>query len=274
MIWSDALGAFLMLSGTIFSVLAAWGVVNFPSPIARMHAATKSASLGLALLALGSGIAAQSWGAVGIAVLVTIFLFATSPISGHLLGRAAYLSGDSGQLVSDDFAESVVPMAAAQAQPAGRFSIVRWSGLVVVWMLLWRDVSFGTFIGGACVGGLIEGLQRRYRPARTWRPWGLVKFLIRYTGMVIASNVRVAWEVVTPSNVNIREAVVRVPLQSQSLPVAILLANAVSYSPGSLTIELETEPNVLFVHVLHFTSTEDVQAQVHDLERLVAAAID
>ena len=56
----DILGSFLMVSGAAVSVLAAWGLIDFDTPLARMHAATKSASLGLALLTLGAAIVAGS----------------------------------------------------------------------------------------------------------------------------------------------------------------------------------------------------------------------
>ena len=40
MTFTSGLGAFLMIVGTVFSLLAAWGIIDFPTPIARLHAAT------------------------------------------------------------------------------------------------------------------------------------------------------------------------------------------------------------------------------------------
>jgi multicomponent Na+:H+ antiporter subunit E len=87
------------------------------------------------------------------------------------------------------------------------------------------------------------------------------------------SNVRVAWEVVTPSNDQIREAIVAVPMRTNSVPVALLVANAISYTPGSLTIELTDDPLILYVHVLHFETAAEVREEVARLEDLVAAAL-
>ena len=42
--------------GAILAVLSAWGILDFPTPLARMHAATKPASLGLAAMVLGAGL--------------------------------------------------------------------------------------------------------------------------------------------------------------------------------------------------------------------------
>ena len=75
-----AIGVIVMGAGILVSVLAAYGLIDFPTALSRMHASTKSASLGLALIVLGAGIAAESWELVGLAILVTAFLFVTAPI--------------------------------------------------------------------------------------------------------------------------------------------------------------------------------------------------
>ncbi len=267
------IGTVLMVTGTVVSVLAAWGIVDFPSPISRMHAATKPASLGLALLALGAGLAAGSWRLSGVAGLIAVFLFVTTPISGHMLGRAAYLAGQAGHLVHDDLARAHPEPLRAGDPVRGGFSVTRWAALIAVWMLLWRDVSIGTLIGGTVIAAVVETVRRGFSRDTNLRVWGLVVFLVRYVGMVVSSNLRVAWEVITPSNEKIREAIVAVPLKTTSIPAALLVANAVSYTPGSLTLELTDHPLVLYVHVLHFTTIEDVHHQVAHLERLVSRAL-
>ena len=268
------LGATIMVLGTILSILAAWGILDFPSPLSRMHAATKSASLGLSLIAIGAGMAAESWGLVGAGALVVGFLFVTAPISGHLLGRAAYLAGQVDELVHDDLAgagANPAPVRSADL-PHRRFSALRLLPLVGIWVLLWRDLSVGTVIGGTVVAALIELIRRVGVPRSTSLP-GLLRFFRRYARMVVLSNLRVAWEVVTPNNDQIVEAIVAVPLQTQSLPTALLVANAISFTPGSLTIELSQDPMILYVHVLHFTSVDEVRHDVAALEALAMAAV-
>jgi monovalent cation/proton antiporter MnhG/PhaG subunit len=266
------IGVVAIAGGTLVSVLAAYGLIDFPSPLSRMHASTKSASLGLALIVLGAGITAGSWELVGLAALVSAFLFLTAPISGHLLGRAAYLAGDAPGLVVDDLAGAAIPT--PRATPTTRdFSVMRWAGLVVVWMLVWRDVSVGTALGGAVVAALVETLRGSIERPGAFRAAGLPSFAARYLALVVRSNLRVAWEVLTPSNEDIREAVVAVPLTVRSLSAALLVANAVSYTPGTLSLELSTDPMVLYVHVLHFESREATLAAVRAIEDIVAGVL-
>lgn len=268
-----AIGSILMVAGTVLSALAAWGVLDFPSPLSRMHAATKSASLGLALIALGAGIAAGSPALTGVGVLVAVFLFLTAPISGHMLGRAAYFAGQAGPLAHDDLQGAPPSRPGVATRDSRTLSVWRPVALIVVWVILWRDLSIGTVLGGSGVALVVEVVRRVTAPSPRFRLGGLALFLIRYLGVVVSSNLRVAWEVITPRNDQINEAIVAVPLATESASVGLLVANAVSYTPGSLTIEMTLDPIVLYVHVLHFSDRSAIRDEVAALEDLVVRAM-
>ncbi len=89
------LAAVLKLVGTLFLFAAALGVLRFSDPFQRMHAATKAGTLGAGLVVLGSALTLGTVSAVVMGVLAALFLLLTIPVAGHLLGRAAYLSGAS-----------------------------------------------------------------------------------------------------------------------------------------------------------------------------------
>ncbi len=87
------LSALFLVGGATLCLLAAAGVLRLPDFFMRMHAATKAGVVGCGLVLIGAGFAdgtAATWLKVGIAVL---FLLLTTPIAGHLLGRAAYVGG-------------------------------------------------------------------------------------------------------------------------------------------------------------------------------------
>ncbi|NLV42119.1 MAG: Na+/H+ antiporter subunit G [Candidatus Hydrogenedentes bacterium] len=90
---SKMLVELLMLAGAAFMFLAALGVVRLPDLYIRMHAATKSGTLGVtcAIVAV-----ALHFGDFAIAVrasLIVVFIFLTAPVAAHLVGRAAYQVG-------------------------------------------------------------------------------------------------------------------------------------------------------------------------------------
>jgi multicomponent Na+:H+ antiporter subunit G len=89
----DAIAGVLILSGCLLAVLAGIGVVRFPDVFARMHAATKPATLGLVLVAWGAILQVDSWSGVTKLALVIGLQFLTAPVGAHLVGRAAYHAG-------------------------------------------------------------------------------------------------------------------------------------------------------------------------------------
>jgi len=93
-----------MFIGTLFIFIAAFGLVRLPDLFMRMHANTKSATLGVGLIMIGAMIYFGDITVTMQALLVIVFLFSTAPISSHLLTRAAYFSGIPlwDQTLSDD----------------------------------------------------------------------------------------------------------------------------------------------------------------------------
>jgi monovalent cation/proton antiporter MnhG/PhaG subunit len=87
------LSLLLKLAGVGFLCIAGLGVVRLSDPFQRMHAATKAGTLGAGLVILGTIVAQGATDATIIGTLTIVFLLLTVPVAGHLLGRAAYVSG-------------------------------------------------------------------------------------------------------------------------------------------------------------------------------------
>ncbi|WP_235525042.1 monovalent cation/H(+) antiporter subunit G [Planococcus glaciei] len=85
----------LISVGVIFSVVTALGLVRLPDVYTRTHAASKSSTLGVMCILGGTFI--HFWLREDHfnpqLVIAIAFLFITSPVAGHLIGRASYMSG-------------------------------------------------------------------------------------------------------------------------------------------------------------------------------------
>jgi len=88
---SDVLVAVALLAGAGFIFVAALGVVRFPDLFTRMHAASKAGSLGLGCVLVGVAISFPEPAVIVKCLLVLVFVFLTTPIAAHMIGRAAYL---------------------------------------------------------------------------------------------------------------------------------------------------------------------------------------
>lgn len=85
-------GTFLVL-GALLAVIAGVGLHRFEDVFARMHAATKPATLGVALVLVGAAMHLPDVGSVTKLLLVIALQFVTAPVGAHLVGRAAYRAG-------------------------------------------------------------------------------------------------------------------------------------------------------------------------------------
>ena len=90
---ANVASAVLIVFGTVLTLVAAFGLVRLPDFFARGHAATKGATLGLALTLSGAGLQMSNRGDVTKLALAVIAQFLTAPVASHLLGRTAHRTG-------------------------------------------------------------------------------------------------------------------------------------------------------------------------------------
>ncbi len=89
----DVIAGALILTGVALSVTAGLGLHRFPDVFARMHAATKPATLGLVLVLAGAALRMEHRGDVAKLLPVVALQFLTAPVGAHMVGRAAYRAG-------------------------------------------------------------------------------------------------------------------------------------------------------------------------------------
>jgi len=86
-------GGLLVLAGVFFSLLAAVGLLRLPDLYTRLHAASKAGVVGAGLVLLAIALTSLEGAVAFRAVVGVLFLILTTPVSAHLLARAAYLTG-------------------------------------------------------------------------------------------------------------------------------------------------------------------------------------
>lgn len=147
------------------------------------------------------------------------------------------------------------------------------AGLLVVWLLLWGELSAANVASGLLVVGLVVLADRRLRLPRRHRvhPVRVLVLLADLALRLVVASWAVVLTVLRPSPDRLRSGVVRVPLSATSPTVVTLVADLISLTPGTLT--LDARDGVLYVHVLGLVDPDRVRSDVGQLERLVTAAL-
>ena len=86
----EILVSIFLLIGAFFTLVGGIGMVRLPDLFMRLHAPTKSSTLGLGSFLIAAIIFAAFNGRFGFAeILVTLFAFITAPVSANLMAQAA-----------------------------------------------------------------------------------------------------------------------------------------------------------------------------------------
>ncbi len=86
---------------------------------------------------------------------------------------------------------------------------------------------------------------------------------------LILSNLRVLWDVVTPKHIS-RPGIVGIPLSAETDLEILLVANLISLTPGTLSVDLSEDHRILYVHVMFLDDPDRFRQGIKDgLERRI-----
>lgn len=87
----DALVSVFLVAGGMFALIGSWGLARLPDFFMRLHGPSKTSTLGVGSMLIASMIHfSVREGAPSLhELLITMFLIVTTPVSAHLLAKAA-----------------------------------------------------------------------------------------------------------------------------------------------------------------------------------------
>ncbi len=97
----------------------------------------------------------------------------------------------------------------------------------------------------------------------------LLAFVVYYFYELVKSSLYIAWDIITPGDTT-RPGIVKVDLDLKTDIGLISLANLISMTPGSLTIEMTPDKKTIYVHVMYLNENEDFAKKLkNDLEKKI-----
>jgi multicomponent Na+:H+ antiporter subunit E len=148
--------------------------------------------------------------------------------------------------------------------------------LVVVWLLLWDEITANQVLAGIVVAALLLLVLRKADAPPTplvVRPAAVARFAVWFVWQFVVSNAQVVRAVLLPGRW-VRPGVVTVPLATSSPTLAAIVSNTCALTPGMQPVALHWRTHTLEVHVLSLTDEPAAVAFLLDLEARIAAAFD
>jgi multicomponent Na+:H+ antiporter subunit E len=158
--------------------------------------------------------------------------------------------------------------------------------LTVLWVSLWGNVSWANVLGGFVVATGVVLFARldsaSLRPTH-FRPWWAMRYITTLLWKLFVSNLRLAYEILTPGD-GTYTGIIAVRIRGGSDAVVNLVANSITLTPGTMTIDVKrheagdggavegelTAGATLYVHGMY---TRDVEAVRHEILELEALAL-
>jgi len=131
--------------------------------------------------------------------------------------------------------------------------------LTIVWIMLTMKMNilnmfFGYFLSYAILW-LIYG--RKYKGYFTRIP-RVISFLLYFSKEILTGSVRIAWDIATPKHF-MHPGILAVPLSAESDIEITILANVITFTPGTMSLDVSTDRKVLYVYCVYI---RDEQAEV------------
>ncbi len=146
-------------------------------------------------------------------------------------------------------------------------------GLLLTWMLLWREFSWLSLLSGIVVS--IVAMRLFYLPpvvlAGRFNAWWALRYLGYFFWHLAVASVQVAWLAFRPGPPP-RTAIIAVRLRTGSDFILTLVSMTISLIPGSLVVEVDRFGSTLYLHVLNTPTQREIRrmrAQTRYIEQLL-----
>lgn len=142
-------------------------------------------------------------------------------------------------------------------------------GLIVMWMMLWQEISLMSVVSGGIVALVVTRLF--YLPpvdlAGRFNPWYALMYLCYFLWHVALASCQVAWLAIRPGPPP-RVSIIGIKLTTESDFILTMTGLTISLIPGSLVAEVDRYESTLYLHVLNTPSQHEITAMRHEVRRI------
>jgi multicomponent Na+:H+ antiporter subunit E len=140
--------------------------------------------------------------------------------------------------------------------------------LALAWMALTGVFNPGNFFVGFVLGYLTLRMTQKHRPSPYFRKVGqVIRFALFFAWEVVKANLRVAIDVLTPRP-RMTPGIVAIPLEAGTDAEITMLANLITLTPGTLSLDVSSDRRVLYIHAMYIGDVEEFKKSIKEgLER-------
>lgn len=137
--------------------------------------------------------------------------------------------------------------------------------LAFLWSVLHGEVNDTNLIIGFVVGYIILGTIRLNNETTSYftKVSQVVRFVLVFLKELLVSSIRVAYDVVTPT-AHAKPGVIAVPIEAETDAEIAMLANVISLTPGTLSLDVSEDRKTLYIHAMFIDNPDDIRREIKD----------
>ncbi len=146
--------------------------------------------------------------------------------------------------------------------------------LALVWMFLYGDFSIESFLVGMVIGYLALLFSRPFVGSEQYvrSVQGIIRLLAVFLYELVAANLQLARDILRPVP-PFKPGFISFDVRDLPPTETVLLANMISLTPGTLTVDSDDEGFTLYVHSLYAQDPEKVRRGFRTFANLIHGAI-
>lgn len=148
--------------------------------------------------------------------------------------------------------------------------------LALGWAALTGDFALSSLLVGFSLGYLALWVARPLFGETTYfeRVWRVLRLAALFVYELVVSSVRVVWDVITPSHLS-RPGIIAMPLDAEGEGEILLVANLISLTPGTLSLDVSPDRKTLYVHAMFVDDPDRLRRELKQgMERWVIEAME
>ena len=135
--------------------------------------------------------------------------------------------------------------------------------LAFVWVAMTGNLTPVNLFAGFLLGYVVLLFSHRVvaRSSYYRKIFDLAGFLLFFLWEMILANLRVAHDVITPT-LYTRPGIVAIPLEAHTDDEITLLANVISLTPGTLSLDVSDDRKVLYIHAMFIEDEQKLRDEI------------
>ncbi|MBC8383116.1 MAG: Na+/H+ antiporter subunit E [Candidatus Cloacimonetes bacterium] len=138
---------------------------------------------------------------------------------------------------------------------------------LLIWILITMVFSIPSLIAGIIMalitatfaGEMLIITERKFHLKRIWYT---IEYIVKFTWELIKANFHVAYIVIHPL-LPIKPGIVKVKTKLKRDSALTMLANSITLTPGTLTVDIDVDNQILYVHWIDVKFTDIEQTTEH-----------